>query len=331
MFSTDIATFFCSECIQGMATWDFIIWTGIAAFGTLFSLRKCHRLFKRSRLIEDMPTSRIRSASQGYSELIGIAELQGNPRLAPLTNTLCLWWRYSIERYQRSGKSSHWITVEKRSSEHPFHLKDSTGLCQIDPVGAEISCRHQRTWHGSTRRPTGNIPGLKNTSEKNMLDITSTPISIGGLAFGRRYRYTEHIILEGDPLYTLGHFESDATGIRTLHPKQLIGNILSEWKQDFPTLLEQFDRDGNGELDLEEWKLVRQAASEEANSRQLSQAGEPVEHLLSKPPHEGLPFIISSTEQTQLSSRFRRHAFFYAIGFLLAGSLSCWLITSRFF
>jgi hypothetical protein len=82
---------------------------------------------------------------------------------------------------------------------------------------------------------------------------------------------------------------------------------------------------------LEEWKLVRQAASGEANTRQLVKADELVEHLLSKPPHEGLPFIISSTEQTQLSSRFRPHSFFYAIGFLLAGSLSCWLMTSRFF
>jgi len=331
MISTDIASLFCSECIQSMPTWDFIIWIGLAGFGTFFSLRKCHRLFKRSRLIEDMPTSRIRSASQGYSELIGVAELQGNPRLAPLTNTLCLWWRYTIEKYQSSGKSNHWVTVEKRSSEQPFHLKDSTGLCQIDPSGAEISCRHQRIWHGSTRRPTGSIPDITNTSSKDMISMASTRISIGGLTFGRRYRYTEHVILEGDPLYTLGHFESDATGKRTLHPKQLIGNILSEWKQDFPTLLEQFDRDGDGELDLEEWKLVRQAASEEANTRQLTQANEPVEHLLSKPTHEGLPFIISSTEQTQLSRRFRRNSFFYAIGFLLAGSLSCWLLTSRFF
>ena len=329
MLSTDIAELFCSECVHNMPTWDFSIFLGLAVIGTAFTLRRYFRQLKRARLIEDMPTSRIRSASQGYSELIGVAELQGNPQLAPLSSTLCLWWRYTIEKYQSTGKSSHWVTVEKRASSLPFHLKDTTGICQIDPEGAEISCLHQRKWYGSTKRPTGAQP--KSEKAKSGGFLSRANISMGGLTFGRRYRYSEYLIMEGDPLYALGHFESDATGKRTLHPKQLIGDILSEWKQDFPKLLEEFDADGNGELDVDEWKTVRKVAIKEAKKRQTEQASEPVEHLLSQPVHDGLPFIISSTEQDQLSKRFRRQTIYYAIGFLVAGSLSSWLITTRFF
>lgn len=278
-----------------------------------------------------MPTSRIRSASQGYTELIGVAELQGNPQLAPLSNTLCLWWRYEIEQYRSSGKSSHWVTVDKRASSKPFYLRDDTGLCQIDPAGADISCRHRKVWRGATRHPPSAAANLTATRKKGLISSVSHQFLIGNLTFGQRYRYTEQMILSGDPLYALGHFESDVSGQRTLNPKQVLGNILTEWKQDFSSLLKKFDADGNGQLDLTEWEAVRTAASKEAIKRRIKNTHKPVEHSLSRPTYSGLPFIINSTEQEQLSHQFRRRSFFYAVGFLLVGTLDCWLATSRFF
>ncbi len=56
-----------------------------------------HRL-ARARLLGDVPTSRIRSAAQGFVELYGVLE-EGpeGPLQAPLTGKPCLWWRYRIE------------------------------------------------------------------------------------------------------------------------------------------------------------------------------------------------------------------------------------------
>jgi hypothetical protein len=102
------------------------------------------------------------------------------------------------------------------------------------------------------------------------------------LFFGRSFRYTEHLIMNGDPLYTLGHVETDSGGLRTLTPKQLIANVLSEWKQDFPELLARFDKYGDGELDLKEWRIVRDTALKEARQRQT-------EYVLTQPQHKGLP------------------------------------------
>jgi hypothetical protein len=312
---------FCAECVTNLSTGEFALWLTLAIGISLFSLRKSYRLLKRARLVEDMPTSRIRSASQGYTELIGVATLQDHPQLAPLSNTLCLWWRYTIEKYQRTGRSSRWSTVEKRASSRPFYLRDTTGICRVDPAGADISTRHRQVWYGNTRRPIG-IPKPAQLNRK-FFSLN------GAISFGNRYRYTEYLIMEGDPLYALGHFTTDSTGQRTLSTDQLTGDILRDWKAGFPSLLAKFDRNSDGELDLKEWQMVREAAFEEARRHQAKTAGGPPEHLLSQPEHNGLPFIIGSGEQEHLSTGFRRGALACAAGFLLAGALATWLITSR--
>lgn len=46
------------------------------------------RQLHRARLIEDTPTSRIRSAAQGYAELEGRAVALGDPLYAPLSGVV---------------------------------------------------------------------------------------------------------------------------------------------------------------------------------------------------------------------------------------------------
>lgn len=312
---------FCVECVATLSAGEFALWLTVIVAVSLFCLRKSYHLLKRARLVEDMPTSKVRSASQGYTELIGVATLRGHPQLAPLSSTLCLWWRYTIEKYQRTGKSSRWSTVEKRASSQPFYLQDTTGICRVDPTGANISTRHRQVWYGNTRRPVG-IP--------KPAQLNSGFFSFNGaISFSSRYRYTEYLIMAGDPLYTLGHFTTDSTGQRALTLDQLTGDILRNWKADFPALLEKFDRNSDGELGLNEWQVVRETATEKARQEQAMAAGEPPDHLLSQPEHRGLPFIVSSVEQAYLSTRFRRGALACAVGFLLSGTLATWFITSR--
>src|SRR5690606_9806630 len=64
------------------------------------------RNLRTARTIEDTPTSKIRSAAQGYVELSGTASSTGETIAAPLSGTPCLWYRYTIERYERSGKQT---------------------------------------------------------------------------------------------------------------------------------------------------------------------------------------------------------------------------------
>ncbi len=312
-----ISSFFCQPCVAAMPLLEYGIWTSLAVGATVYLLLRCKKQFHRYRLIEDMPTSKVRSASQGYTELIGIARKDEHPRLAPLSGELCLWWRFTIERHQRSGKSSHWVTVEKKHSTAPFLLEDITGNCRVEPDKAEISTAHRKRWYGFSRRPS--------SGPDKASGVLSRTLSIG------RYRYTEWLIREGDPLYVLGHFETDSAGVQSLQPEKLAGDILRSWKADYAALLERFDINRDGVLSNEEWKLVQQAAKLQAKDEIKERAQQPAQHSIAQPVNEGLPFIISNHEQERLGRKFINSARLSAAGFLLACSVSTWLLTARFF
>ena len=73
------------------------------------------RRMVQARYLLDTPTSKIRSAAQGYVELYGVLQGREAPVLAPLSNTPCLWWRFKIEEYSSSDKRSSWRVVESGS------------------------------------------------------------------------------------------------------------------------------------------------------------------------------------------------------------------------
>ena len=300
---------------------DFWFRVALITILALAGLWFAHRSFKLSRLIEDMPTSRVRSASQGFVELVGVAQQLDAPRIAPLSSTLCLWWSYRIERYQKTGKSRHWTTVDKKSSSAPFAMRDETGSCEIVPEGADVHSRHRRRWYGSTPRPISAPPRAESG--------VSLSMQLGSI--GRRYRYTEYVLLEGDPLYCLGRFVSDEEGRRTMSLDSMTGDILRHWKTDFEKLLDTYDSNQDGELDSKEWEKVRRVARAEAVKQQKQQAGEELAHQMVQPQASGLPFIIANEMQESLSTRFRWKAVGSALLFLGAGAMTTWLISVRSF
>ncbi|MFT6420530.1 MAG: hypothetical protein ACJA0O_001056, partial [Porticoccus sp.] len=55
-----INSLFCAECVATLSTGKFALWLTLATAVSLFSLWKSYHLLKRARLVEDMPTSKIR-------------------------------------------------------------------------------------------------------------------------------------------------------------------------------------------------------------------------------------------------------------------------------
>lgn len=318
--------FFCRECVAAEPLIKFLMWSAILLGGSLYCLYLARRTFKKARLIDDMPTSLIRSASQGFTELIGIATKGvDNALTGRLTATPCLWWRYSIEKYQRSGKSSRWVTIESGTSESPFHIKDSTGLCQVLPADGDITTCHKYCWYGSHQQPLTTPKREQRRSSSISLGINIAR----GIGIGRRYRYTEYHIKEGDPLYILGHFESDTSGQRTISVDTLAGNILRSWKQNFKQLLDTYDHDDDGQLDLSEWQEVQKAAARSAHLQIRTHKKQPIQHQISKPPESSLPFLIGSEGQSALSRRYHWQAVAYSAGFLVLGSGATWYLSAR--
>ena len=142
---------------------------------------------KRARVIDDTPTSKIRSAAQGYVELVGRSKaMDGPPILSPLTNTVCTWYRYKAEETH----DKHTRTIESGTSDNLFYLLGPTGQCVIDPDDAIVRPTVKKVWYGS----------------RNAHKSSFGSSVLSGLGSG--YRYTEERMHDNDPLYAIGEFSS---------------------------------------------------------------------------------------------------------------------------
>lgn len=248
--------------------------------------------WSRARHLQDTPTSRIRSAAQGYVELYGVIQATPEGVLeAPLSGVPCLWWRYRIEECREGGKGQRWRLLEQGCSEAWLCLVDATGTCLIDPRGAEVLPASRQVWRGDRRHPRQEpTRGWR-----------------AWLAGGRRYRYVEERLHAGEPLYAIGAFRSCGGGRQDGDLQALQGQIIREWKGDYAGLLQRFDSDGNGRLDPPEWRRVRLAARLEAEDRRALAQAAPLEHRLVRP-DSGRPFVLSSRGEEELARRYLRQA-----------------------
>lgn len=272
----------------------------------LLGLERFLRLQARRRVMEDTPTSRIRSATQGYVELIGMARLMdGPPILSPLTHTECVWWRFKVERREEDDRHSRWTIVRKGTSTSLFLLDDGTGECVIDPDGAIVEPAFRRTWLGATPQPGG--------------ETTAPWMNVGD------YRYTEELILVGEQLYTLGWF----TSVDGLQPsvQERTREIVMAWKYD-PGVRQGFDANGDGRLDESEFAALREAAQRHAQDIQREQSLLPQTHVLRADP-QGRPFLLSTHDPQQLARRLHLHAWLWLVAALAGLGVSVHLVIER--
>lgn len=262
------------------------LWTlGAIAF---ISLLAWFSALHRYRMISGTPTSRIASAAQGYVELVGSAHPHGDPILGKYSMLPCLWYRYKVERKNSKNEWSHESSGE---SEAPFCINDGSGLCVIDPRGAEIMTQHKDTWQVADRR------------------------------------YTEWKLIQQDNLYALGEFRTMGGSNNPVTRNDLIKQVIAEWKMDNDDLMKRFDLDGNGHLDIDEWMLARQAAKREADKRLTAVRNEPDTHFLRQPQDKRL-FLLSNLSPARLARRYTVWAWAHLTFFFSALTGAAWVLTS---
>jgi hypothetical protein len=243
----------------------------------------------RSRLMENMPTSRLRSAAQGYVELEGVAKLaEGPPIIAPLTQARCVWWRFRVEKKVQSGKNSKWVTVRSGTSEDCFELDDGTGKCMVDPDHATVIPSHYQRWYGSAERP----------------DV-GPELGRGLLRSGfGRYRYTEERIHPAEAVYALGGFRTQAGGSDAFDEQLDLKELLHKWKHD-KAMMALLDMNKDGQVDQKEWEAARRMAVKKVRDEHVQRAVDtPDLHILAKP-RDGRPYILSGIPQAKLIRRWR--------------------------
>lgn len=282
---------------------------------------------RRSRHLEDVPTARVRSAPQGYVELAGTAlRLDGEPIIAPLSQTPCCWYSYRVER--RRGKG--WSLVQAGRSDGIFLLRDDTGDCVIDPEGAEVTSRHRRSWSGSGSG--GGLPvhaRLPSLGRKTDLVVEIGGRLLEGLGSGLgNYRYSEAVILDGDPLYAIGQFHTLGPAEQGSTLRELTGAILRAWKQRPDTLRERFDKNRDGLVDAQEWEQARVAAEQEAAREHREHLRRDPLHTL-KRPADGRYFLLSNLEEFGLLRRYRWRTRLGFAFFLMCGGAVALMLSTR--
>lgn len=295
--------------LLSFAPWDISeFWKGVIllGLGAGASFWWWYRSLKHSRTIADVPTSKVHSAAQGYVELRG-RQFPGRelPLSAPLTDRECTWWHYWINK----KTDDDWKTVARQTSSHLIRLEDDTGEVLVDPRGAEVHPAVTTVWYGNRRRP-------------------DTDPDSGGDPARSRYSYHEQIMRPGEPLYAIGHFETSGGGLDPSEQHRRVVELLREWKEDPDELVERFDADADGSVDLQEWERAR-AEAERVIERQVAKgaAQSPVNLLL--PPPDGRPFVLSLHPQEELEGHFRRDAIGALVLFVILAGLLAALLASE--
>lgn len=236
--------------------------------------------YRRYRQIEDLPTSRIASAAQGYVELYGrAAMLAGAPLLSRLSGLPCCWYRYTIER---KDSDNDWKQQESGMSNAHFLLRDDTGECVVSPEGAEV---------------VGVRADVRREGD---------------------YRYTEWLILPGGPLYAIGELRTVGGAAAELDERRDVNALLADWKRDRGALLARYDADRNGEIDLREWEAARLDAHRAVRQEHRDTRMQDGVHLIAKP-RDGRLFLLAGELPERLGRRFARWSAVHLAVFFISG------------
>ncbi len=291
--------------------WLFII--GLAG-AAVYSFWYTFNSWRKNRVIEDTPTSRVRSAAQGYVELSGRGILPpGAKNTGPLSGIPCVWWRYRVEqRRRRNGRGQ--LPVSD-TSQVPFLLDDGTGQCLIDPRGANVFPGVTDVWYGPEEWPRGPPP----PNPGGLLGWLSRAFASGD------YRYIEHRLPLNEHVYAIGAFHS-VGGVGAVDTEAAMTEVLREWKKDQPALLARFDTNHDGTLSHAEWERARAAARQQVIEAQAAEMPRPTVHVLTEP-GDGRAFLLAASDGESLAQRFRARAFAGVGGFVAASAALTWMLT----
>lgn len=201
--------------------------------------------FQQLRLkqrIENTPTSKVRSIAMGPVEVSGsvLPSFQGTLE-APFTGSPCVYYRYSVEEYKKSGKNSSWVTIDSGKDSRLFYVKDDTGEVLVDSTGADVDLP-----------PVFNQSGTQAPPVRVQEFLERKNINFKGWFSNKNMRFIEYHLAPGDLAFVTGeagsnpHLENGAAveGYRNV--------LISKGKSEFFFIS---DKSEKGVLDSLKWKV----------------------------------------------------------------------------
>ena len=179
------------------------------------------KALKLKRIIEEIPTSKIRSLALGLVE-VKSAIVAPQTIESPIRKKKCIYYHTTVEELRSSGKSSHWVTIKNLKIQIPFYVKDETGQVKVFPKDADIKIKEDLSFQ---TRWTNQIPGDVQAF------CNEYRINTRAILGKRPLRFKESFLEPGDFVYVLGTAKDNPA------VKEFIDNpdnILIEKSQDTP-------------------------------------------------------------------------------------------------
>ncbi len=251
------------------------------AFG--FLIRYGFRQLRKKNMVENVPSSPIRSVAMGLAEVQGRSPAKATLS-APLSGAACHYFRYLVEEERHRSKGGReWVTVDRGESNVPFHVEDPTGRILVNPPGADI-----------------------------LLKRDYRRIERGKGWFGRRKRYSEWRIDPAERVDVIGT-------VSRLHNPSVDRRVrlqerLREVKRD-RAQIQRFDLDGSGALDEQEWAGAVAVTKDDLMREELARkANAPQEELAIGKGETESTFLISDRDERSITSLLGWKAFGSILG-----------------
>ena len=255
-------------CFKHAATQWLMAVIATSFFASIFNY---WRLLK----VTEAPISTIAAAAQGYVELFGKASTD-KPLKTPYQDIPCVWYRSSVYANRENDDDKvadllNMMPLEYSESKTMFTLNDGTAQCKVDPQGAEVIYFEALTWR-------------KND-----------------------HRYVEEYPPVGKPLYVIGNLDTRKGILDEAALNSAVGTKLADWKTRPQQLLNRYDQNLNGQIDMDEWELARRDAINEVKAEHAMQTNHSNKNgndfTLEK--SAGKLFLISAKSPKQLRTSYK--------------------------
>lgn len=276
----------------------------VAALG-LLGITHGLALFARKRLIENVPTSKARSAALGLCEISGRTRAI-RPLVTPFSLMPCVYYEYRIESRDpvaserrrgaetRGGGSGGAFVQTGCSGEVPFLVEDDTGALEVDPRGAIVSVSTEQTLF--------------------------TPPFDGSLARAETtVKVHERYIPIDHPVYVMGELRQVAAA--PARRREEMASLFRELKND-ERRLAACDIDGDGVIDSDEWSIARRDVERIWLARRAAGDGRSDRIVMGCPATPDLFFITERSEAGTLGHLSARSKLSVAIGAALCVAAS---------
>ncbi len=290
--------------LRQMPSTEYLTLYGVGVLLLGFLAYYAFAAYRRFRFMDGTATSKIRSAPQGHVELKGLGEWLPDGAIAsPFSNSRCVWYHCTIEKRRRSGKRTTWTNISDQRSDHLFRLVDDTGECVVDPDDAHVIAETDQTWYGNSADAASHGPG------RGLISL--------GLG---NYRFRERLIRPATQIYALGAFHTVYSNPSDESVSRRLEDLVKQWKLQPHRYLREFDLDGNGKIQKDEWPAIRAAARKQVLAEIAREQRE--HHVLSRPLDPKHPYILSAVPEESLVMRKKAKAYFAAAGaFLIFSAL----------